>query len=100
MPATMPTVAENPSPRANAHKGSETGKPVARFTATPMPAPRMMPRMPPTDVSAGGFSQELQQNLAATGAERLPHADLTRSFGHRDHHDGHDADPADHQRNR
>src|SRR5581483_11134174 len=50
MPKKMPTDAENPMPIANDHHGSEIGKPDARCTAQPMPAPRAMPINPPSDV--------------------------------------------------
>src|SRR5688572_2186810 len=74
MPATMPTVAEKPSPIANAHTGRETGKPVARLTATPMPAPRRMPGMPPTDVSAAASARAAYENVPVmfSGVECVP----------------------------
>ena len=43
------------------------------------------------------LDEELEHDLAARGAERLPHADLAGAFGHRDHHDRDDADTAHHQ---
>ena len=50
MPKNTPMPAEKPMPMANDHHGSETGKPVARCTAMPMPAPQMMPSTPPVEV--------------------------------------------------
>src|SRR5215218_9303493 len=55
--------------------------------------------------AAGGgeedrFDQELPEDLAAAGAERLADADLAGAFGDRDHHDRHHADAADHQGDR
>ena len=96
----MPTLAEKPMPRANDHHGSETGKPASQWTARPMPLPRRMPSTPPTEVRNDGLDQELPEDLAAPGAERLADADLARPFGDRDHHDRHHADAADHQRDR
>ena len=96
----MPTVAENPRPMANDHNGSETGKPVARLIVTPMAGADQDAEDAADRRQHRGFGQELNQNLLTPGAERLPHADLARPFGHRNHHDRHHADPADHQRNR
>src|SRR5207248_2811343 len=42
-----------------------------------------------------GLGQELGQDVAGLGAERLADADLPGPLGHRDEHDVHDADPAD-----
>ncbi len=48
----------------------------------------------------GRFHQELEQDLDPARPERLPDADFTRPLRHRDRHDGHHADAADHQRDR
>src|SRR5690606_27474541 len=48
----------------------------------------------------GRLDEELPEDLAAACAKGLADADLARAFGHRDHHDRHDADAADHQRDR
>ena len=45
-----------------------------------------------------GFDEELQHDVAEGRAERLPYADLTRALRDRDHHDVHDADAADEER--
>src|SRR5918993_1261678 len=51
MPKKMPIPAENPSPSAKDHQGSDTGKPETRFTTRPIALPMITPRMPPTLVS-------------------------------------------------
>ncbi len=96
----MPTPAEKPSPIANDHQGSEMGKPVASVTPTPMPLPHRMPRIAANRGENRRLGQELEQHFLTAGAERLPHADFARPLGHRNHHDRHHADAADHQRNR
>ena len=96
----MPTVAEKPSPIANDHHGSETGKPVARLTATPMPRPEEDAEDAADRRQHRRFGEELNEDLRASGAERLADADLARALGDRDHHDRHHADAADHQRDR
>ncbi len=45
-----------------------------------------------------GFDQELQQHVAAAGADGQAQADLARPLGDRHQHDVHDADAADEQR--
>src|SRR4051812_28433063 len=45
------------------------------------------------------FSEKLNQDLLPPCPKCLADADLTRALGHRDHHDRHHADAADHQRN-
>ena len=99
-PKKMPTLAEKPMPSAKDHHGSETGNPDSQCTSRPMPLPQMIPMTPPAEVRNGGFDQELPQDFAPPRAERFADADLARAFGDRDHHDGHDADAADHQRDR
>src|SRR6185295_9050731 len=44
------------------------------------------------------LDQELKEDVAPAGAERLPDADLARPFGDRDEHDVHDPDAADDER--
>src|SRR5436190_2832593 len=46
------------------------------------------------------FDQELPEHFPPPRAERFSDADLARALGDRDHHDRHDADAADHQRDR
>ena len=46
------------------------------------------------------LDQELQQDVAPGGAERLADADLAGALGDRDQHDVHDPDAADHQAHR
>src|SRR5688572_4285676 len=46
------------------------------------------------------LDQELEQNVDARGAERLPHADLAGSLGDRHQHDVHDADSPDEEGHR
>ena len=53
---------------------------------------------PAQQADAGGLDQELQQNVAAPGADGLAHADLARPLDDRNEHDVHDADAADEQR--
>ena len=71
MPKKMPTAAEKPRPSANDHQGSEMGKPVATWTATPMPAPSTMPEQSADRGQHDGLRQELKQDLAAA-ARRAP----------------------------
>jgi hypothetical protein len=47
-----------------------------------------------------GFSQELEPDVALSGAESLEDADFVRSFLDAEEHDVHDADPGDGQVNR
>src|SRR5579859_7871308 len=47
-----------------------------------------------------GFDQELQQDIAARGAQRLAHADLSCSLGDAGQHNVHDHNAPDHQKNR
>src|SRR6267143_389002 len=47
-----------------------------------------------------GLDQKLPQDGAARGSQRFAHTDFPRPFGHGDHHDRDDADPAHHQANR
>ncbi len=96
----MPTLAEKPMPSANDHQGSETGKPDTQCTSRPIALPNRMPMHAADRRQEDGFDQELPQDLAAARAERLADADLARPLGHRDHHDRHHADAADHQRDR
>ena len=95
----MPTVAEKPMPIANDHHGSETGKPAASGRpgrcAADHDAEQAAERR-----QEDGLEQELPEDLAAPGAERLAHADLARALGDRDHHDRHHPDAADHQGDR
>ena len=53
---------------------------------------------PPMQAERDRFDQELQQHVAALGADRHPQADLARPLGHRHQHDVHDADAADDER--
>src|SRR6185503_4784056 len=46
------------------------------------------------------LDQELPENRALGGAQRLANADLARPLGDADHHDRHDADASDQQPNR
>ena len=46
------------------------------------------------------FGEDLPDDVAATGAERLPQSDLARAFGDDHQHDVHDDDAADDQRER
>ena len=48
----------------------------------------------------GGLHQKLEENLGTPRAERLAHADLARPLGHRNGHDRHHADAADHEGDR
>ena len=47
-------------------------------------------------VSVAASTRNCQRIVPLRGAERLPHADLPRPLGDRDHHDRHDADAAHH----
>ena len=47
-----------------------------------------------------GLDQELHQHLVRNRADGKADADLPRSFGYRNQHDIHDADPADQQADR
>ena len=47
-----------------------------------------------------GLGQELPQDVAPGGPERLPDADLAGPLGHRDEHDVHDAHAAHQQADR
>src|SRR3954453_13048086 len=49
-PKKMPTLAENPMPSAKDHHGSETGKPEAQWTISPIALPKAMPSRPPMEV--------------------------------------------------
>ena len=86
-------------PRAKDHHGSETGKPDSQCTSRPMPLPQRMPRSPPSDVRNAASIRNCQR-ISRRRARHLAHPDLARPLGHRDHHDRHDADPPDHQRDR
>src|SRR5499427_2319414 len=70
MPKKMPTEAENPSPMANDHHGSEIGKPDAKWTAHPMPAPSAMPMTPPHEVRNAAS----MRNWNRISARRAPSA--------------------------
>ena len=99
-PKKMPTVAEKPMPSANDHQGSETGKPGQPVDDQADGAAADDAEQAAERRQEHGLDQELPEDLAAPGAERLADADLARPLGHRDHHDRHDADAADHQRDR
>ena len=99
-PKKMPTLAEKPMPRANDHHGSETGKPETQWTIRPIAAAEEDAEHAADRREEHRFDQELPEDLAPARAERLAHADLARPLGDRDHHDRHDADAADHQRDR
>src|SRR5437899_1796183 len=49
------------------------------------------------DGEGGGLGQELAQDVAPPGAERLPDADLSGALRHRHQHDVHDHDAAHHE---
>ena len=57
-----------------------------------------MPMPPPSRLSVDRFDEELQQHVAALGADRHAQADLARPLGDRHQHDVHDADAADDER--
>ena len=96
----MPTLAEKPMPMANDHQGSETGKPESQWTQQADAAAEDDAEHAAGGRQEGRLDQELPEDLAAARAERLADADLARPLGHRDHHDRHHADAADHQRDR
>ena len=60
--------------------------------------PSAMPISSAEHAQRDGLDQELQRDVGAARAERLPQADLARALGHRHQHDVHDADAADDQR--
>ena len=99
-PKKMPTPPEKANPMANDHHGIDTGSGVNVRTLRPTPAPIRQPRTPPDRGEHDRLEQELPEDLAPPRAERLADADLARPLGHRDHHDRHDADAADHQGDR
>ena len=71
-----------------------------RWTAQPMPPPSSDAEQPAERGEERRFHQELEKNLGAARAERLADADFARPLGHRDRHDRHHADAADHQGDR
>ncbi len=96
----MPTAAENRNPPATAAK--ETGAP---------PAGQHRDHLGKHDAhddssySTGdaqdhGFGEELQKNMRPSGADRHAQADFPGALGHRHQQDIHDADPANHERDR
>ena len=99
-PKKMPTLAEKPMPMANDHQGREIGKPEIQWISEADPAAEQDPERPAEGREECRLDQELPQDLAAAGAECLANADLARPLRDRDHHDRHDADAADHQRDR
>src|SRR6266705_1443442 len=60
-------------------------------------APHEHPRRPAHERQGRRLHQELPQDRAPRRAERFTDADLPRALGHRDHHDGDDADAAHHE---
>ena len=80
--------------------GQRDGEADSQWTSRPMPLPQMMPMTPPAEVRKTASIRNCQRISRAAGAERLADADLARALGDRDHHDRHDADAADHQRDR
>ena len=102
-PGSRPKTSPMPMLTAQASTALQSGTPrpagsSAAFSSSPAPRPEDDPEQPPDQRQRGGLHQELPQDLAPGGAERLAEADLPGAVGHRDHHDGHHADAAHQQR--
>ena len=80
--------------------GRETGKPETTLTSRPMPLPRITPSTPPTLVSTTASIRNWIEDFPPPRADGLADANLARALGHRDRHDRHHPDAADHQRDR
>ena len=63
-------------------------------------SPTAMPMRPPRPGQRERLDQELGEDVAAPGADRLADADLAGPLADRDQHDVHDPDAADDQRDR
>ena len=74
----MPTLAEKPRPIAKDHNGSETGKPVMKWTADADSAAQQNAENASNGRQHRGFRQKLKEHLAAARAQRAADADLAR----------------------
>ena len=100
MPKTMPTVAEKPMPSAKDQSGKRDGESGEEVHGEADSAAEEDSEHAADGGEHGGFGQKLKEHFALARAERAADADLARALGHRDRHDRHHADAADHQRNR
>ena len=99
MPKNKPIAIANPSAR-NTEYGSTTG---VTFSIVTKPLSAIADDRADDAADAGeqhGLDEELREDVAVAGADRLADADLTGALGDGHEHDVHDADAADEQRDR
>ena len=105
-PARGPDAEEEPDQRAEPERHHHGG---GRDQGIPLHDPREHDRgadaqqdadRAAQDAQGQRLDQELEQDVAAGGAQRLADADLAGALGHRDQHDVHDPDAADHEAHR
>ena len=70
----------------------------AYLSTSPDASPNRMPIRPPMSVSVAASTRNCQRISRRVAPQRLAESDLPGAIGDRDHHDRHDADPADQQR--
>ena len=97
-PKKTPTATETPKASAGDHQAITAGSGETASDQQRRPDAEPDADEAADDAQQHGLDEELQQDVALPGAERLAQADLAGPLAHADQHDVGDADPADQQR--